>query len=44
MPGDGMKNLQLDTFSLKTKRLVLTPPVLDDAEAEAMLDYQKRSR
>lgn len=42
LPGDGMNSMQLETFSLKTKRLVLTPPVFDDAEA--MLDYRKRNR
>ena len=34
--------MQLDTISLKTQRLILTPPGLDDAEA--MLDYYKRNR
>ena len=34
--------MQPDTILLKTKRLTLTPPGLDDAEA--MLDYHQRNR
>lgn len=36
------KNMQLDTILLKTNRLILTTPGLDDAEA--ILDYQQRNR
>lgn len=34
--------MQLDMILLKTSRLILTPPRLDDAEA--MLDYRQRNR
>ena len=34
--------MQFDTILLKTERLTLTPPVLDDADA--MLDYYQKNR